>query len=1033
MNVVTMSAVIGINVASPTANLQVQGNVFVSNAVSLANISATLGSNVGGLLVTDTATIGTLAGIRATAVAGGAAFNLTGNVYASNAVQTGAFNLATANLAGTGNVQRVVATTGFGIGAAAAGAFMNISGNIVASNALSAPSLFATTVNATTVNVLSASGGVGVGTASSSGTALNVLGNLYASNALVTTNLSMTTANIATLNVLSISDLVGVNTSAASGTDLNLLGNLYSSNALVTTNLTMTTGNVATLNVLSISDLVGVNTSAASGTDLNLLGNLYSSNALVTTNLSMTTGNVATLNTLAVYGQSGLVGVNTSAPSGTSLYVRGNVVTTKDLSMESLRGATINTTSMNIFTIYGTSGFVGLGTTAPSGTSLYVQGNVYTSADLSEDANVGGVAAITVNLLSISSYGPYINQAAFLDPTAWAQVPFSGSSLADVKGNLTSPTGTGTLAYTAAGGPSGKPSLVAAASSWVKYTLPDILPADPGITVSFWFKFNSTPAFSSYNNCLFSARTNSGGAYPLYFIFSGNNLQFYYSPSTTESPVTYLSGAGSVTGAWYHVAGVVTTSKTIIGYLNGSAVGTPASFTTGGSYVSTYALIGSFQDGGVYTPTVQTEFADVRIYDRALSAGEIITLYNSTVTTSPGFQVRGNTCVTGTISYNEDVTKRSIHLVPSTANASAIQAWISATCNAATQPSDAYWSSTANQTLYSNSTPAPFDSYKFAGSVLIPDGRVVFVPHYSSKIGIFNPTDDTISVITPLGDGIPPNSGIFIGGVLTPSGNVVFSPANSANVCVFDPINLTFSNAIPHCVGGGGTTFAGAVLAPTGNVIFSPFNSTANVVAYDPIRNAISNATAISPSGRVSGASTGATLLPTGNIVFTPFNTRNVIEFNTSTNEVANTASISATNGKFFSGVLTPNGNVVFIPYELSNVVLYNPSNFTFSNTITNLGTQPFHGGCLLPSGNVVFAPSFGTSNIGMFDPVTRIYSNIAETGKRSFGAGGFSGCTLLPSGRVVFAPQLGANVGILNTFLPAPPEFCLSPYVNKF
>jgi hypothetical protein len=746
----------------------------------------------------------------------------------------------------------------------------------------------------------------------------------------------------------------------------------------------------------------------------------------------MTTGNVATLNTLAVYGQSGFLGVNTSAPSGTSLYVRGNVVTTKDLSMVSLLGATINTTSMNIFTIYGTSGFVGLGTTAPSGTSLYVQGNVYTSADLSEDANVGGVAAITVNLLSISSYGPYINQAAFLDPTAWAQVPFSGSSLADVKGNLTSPTGTGTLTYTAAGGPSGKPSLRLETASWVNYTASStaINIDNEGATLSFWFRAES--AVISGGGLIFFQAT--GTSYGLFFDL-GNSFGNWYFSAANNSSVTAGQTTTWVVGQWYHISCVLDqVSKRLNAYRNGSLVGTSAGAWTGtAGYLKDFFRVGAWWNPPNNAVQQPTSFADVRVYNRALSGAEITALYNSTATTSPGFQVQGNTCVTGTISYNEDVTKRSIHLRPSQANAAAIQGWISATCNAATQPSDAYWSSTANQTLYSNSTPAPFDSYKFAGSVLIPDGRVVFVPHYSSKIGIFNPTDDTISVITPLGDGIPPNSGIFIGGVLTPSGNVVFSPANSANVCVFDPINLTFSNAIPHCVGGGGTTFAGAVLAPTGNVIFSPHNSTANVVTYDPIRNAISNATAISPSGGVSGASTGATLLPTGNIVFTPFNTRNVIEFNTSTNEVANTVSIGSTSAQFFSGVLTPNGNVVFIPYSLSNVVLYNPSNFTFSNTITNLGTQPFQGGCLLPSGNVVFAPSFGTSNIGMFDPVTRIYSNIAETGKRSFGTGGFSGCTLLPSGRVVFAPQIGANVGILNTFLPAPPEFCLSPYVNKF
>lgn len=65
-----------------------------------------------------------------------------------------------------------------------------------------------------------------------------------------------------------------------------------------------------------------------------------------------------------------------------------------------------------------------------------------------------------------------------------------------------------------------------------------------------------------------------------------------------------------------------------------------------------------------------------------------------------------------------------------------------------------------------------------------------------------------------------------------------------------------------------------------------------------------------------------------------------------------------------------------------------------------------------------------------MFDTTALQYSNCASSGTGNFA---FTGATLLPSGQVVFTPYNSANVGVLNTMVPAPKEFCLSPYFNKY
>jgi hypothetical protein len=385
--------------------------------------------------------------------------------------------------------------------------------------------------------------------------------------------------------------------------------------------------------------------------------------------------------------------------------------------------------------------------------------------------------------------------------------------------------------------------------------------------------------------------------------------------------------------------------------------------------------------------------------------------------------------VTGNIYYTDDLFKRGPYLVPSVANSNAIQSWISSTCNNASQQGGVSWWSRSPAPVFGNVATGPKGTGDYAGSVLLPDGRVLFVPHNASNVGIFNPaTLNFSSIVTP---GLGAAGAKFRCGVLIPNGNVVFVPWSSSNVGMFNPVTYAYSNI---AVGAQppASCFQGAVLSPTGNVVMIPRNS-ANIGIFNPTTLAMTNVGPI--AGQFVGMFGAGVLLPNGNVVMTPLtNGGNIGMYNTSSYTTAGYTNVAVGFGTALSletAVLAPNGNVVMPPSAWANTVVYSPSAGTFSNIIVGgAGTGYFFiGGALLPSGNIICCPH-DSSNVGMIDPVTLTYSNCAFV---STATSKFFGCTLIPDGRVVFTPSSYSNVGVLNTLTPAPVEFCRAPYFNKF
>ena len=379
-------------------------------------------------------------------------------------------------------------------------------------------------------------------------------------------------------------------------------------------------------------------------------------------------------------------------------------------------------------------------------------------------------------------------------------------------------------------------------------------------------------------------------------------------------------------------------------------------------------------------------------------------------TANPAYQLQ----LTGAIYAPTDAIAQGPYLTPSTANATAITAWLTKTINtvATTAGVSPFWGTSGR---YGTIAGAPGGG-AYVGGVLLPDGRVVFIPHNSTTIGIFNPATNAYSTIAGA-----PGSAAYNGGVLLPDGRVVFVTFLGNTIGIFNPATNAFSTiAAPP----GDGAYVGGVLLPDGRVVFVPFNST-TIGIFDPATDAYSTI-AGAPGG---GAYYGGVLLPDGRVVFVPFYSTTIGIFNPATNAYSTIAGAPGGTA-YLGGVLLPDGRIVFVPHNSTSIGIFNPATNAFSMIAAGApGSAAYTGGVLLPDGRVVFVPAYSTT-IGIFNPATNAFSTIAAGAP---GSGAHSGGVLLPDGRVVFVPHNSTTVGIFQTNIPASKELCLHPFFNKW
>ena len=333
------------------------------------------------------------------------------------------------------------------------------------------------------------------------------------------------------------------------------------------------------------------------------------------------------------------------------------------------------------------------------------------------------------------------------------------------------------------------------------------------------------------------------------------------TPAINTADRVFLANASvgsGIQGASLYVQGnafvsnaLTATNVYVTGTLNAAFINVTTLVVTSNVGVGTTSAQGAnlFVQGNVFT----TELRDNNVYvSGTLNAATINTfsvIFGSNVgigTTSAGttnLYVQGNVFVSGTaggasvtstnlIYTVEDLTLRSPHLVPNAINGPVIQAWISGTCNASSQPQRSFWT-TATLPDFSNVTAVLTRSQ---GGVLLPDGRVLFVPFHTAVLGFYQPNTQFFSTAPATGL----ISGNFSYGVLLPTGNVVFCP-QTADVGLYNPLTSTFSNVATLPSGA----YSGA-LSPTGNVIFTPTGCPSNIIHWNYTTGAQTNCYSLS-------------------------------------------------------------------------------------------------------------------------------------------------------------------------------------------
>jgi hypothetical protein len=338
----------------------------------------------------------------------------------------------------------------------------------------------------------------------------------------------------------------------------------------------------------------------------------------------------------------------------------------------------------------------------------------------------------------------------------------------------------------------------------------------------------------------------------------------------------------------------------------------------------------------------------------------------------------------------------------------------------------------ANSSLYMNYieqlvTQTPFvsgsESYTFkttnnvdkviqyAGLVTLGDGRVLLIPAVLKKGSIYDPATRTF---TQLNIAVP--EGIK-NGILLPDGRVCFIPGGGRYITFWSPqTDIVTTSTIDL---GASENYNGGTLLADGNIMLTPYKRQDGTVIYNPVDDTVTQiySSAFTAPGGKSFYS-GILSLDGEWVYLTPHDSPQMVKVSTKYPHAVKFVGAGTLNlttyGSFSSSVLLPNGNIFLTPFNSSTAVIYNPILDTFEKVGENKFTENnenYVTSIPLPDGRVCMIP-YNAGYVAYYD-----YRSNTVTFSEAIGTGSskkYLGATILEDGDVFIAPYLSRQVAII-------------------
>lgn len=255
-------------------------------------------------------------------------------------------------------------------------------------------------------------------------------------------------------------------------------------------------------------------------------------------------------------------------------------------------------------------------------------------------------------------------------------------------------------------------------------------------------------------------------------------------------------------------------------------------------------------------------------------------------------------------------------------------------------------------------------SYAFSCAALLPNGKVLLVPHQAANFVLFDPTSNSATAVAAAGISPTNSSTPAWGGACLGQDDLVYLAPGSGNL--FASYNwqtntlLTIGSSTVSELGSQTTWVVGGMqLLPGGDFLCPPKSTSFNIYRFNPKTGVTTTIAAAS----LSYICTPILMPGGGEVLLAPANTTNARFLNLATNAITtgNDMVSDATSNRFAASGYMQDGNIWLASRQNTHMVIFNTTTRTFTAAASTGGSSSsanFLHACCLQDGRVLLMPS---------------------------------------------------------------------------